>query len=102
MKCYKCEKHTKDYESDKRACANCREYFKIDLVNLIIGDTRIILSDLNRNKKGAPHKLTATQEHNAYCENKNEGTSMAKLAEKYNVSKTKIFNIVKNNKNHSR
>jgi len=78
---------------DLKTCANCREVLKIDLVKVILEMERIYLSESNRHKGGRPSKLTATDQHDIKYSHGN-GESMGKLAEKYGVSRSTIFNIV--------
>lgn len=93
MICFKCEKLTGDYDTDKMTCACCREALKIDIVRILRGMDRVYLSEGNRNKAGRKRKLTADERNDIKYVYKT-GTSMGELARRYQVSKGTIFNIV--------
>lgn len=93
MKCFTCIKNI-----SKETCGACREVLKIDLVKIVLELDPIYLSEGNRNKTGRPSKLTATErndiKYNYYHPPENKKISMKTLADKYDVKKSTIFNIV--------
>jgi DNA-binding MarR family transcriptional regulator len=89
MQCYTCNK-----PKDKKTCAACREVLKIDMVKLLLELDPVYLSEGTRNKRGRPHKLNATQRHDAWYAHNHQGVSIGKLAKKYGVSKGTIHRIV--------
>lgn len=96
VKCFFCKKRTDNYSADKSICAACREVLKVDLVNMVLDLEPVYLSESNRNKNGRKQKLTATQKNDIYHEYRQGHVSMNQLAKKYGVSKTTIYNAVRN------
>lgn len=90
---FKCDRLTQNYQTDKATCASCREVLKIDIVRLLLELDPIYLSEGNRNKKGRPPMLTATEQSDVISAYKN-GKIMENLSKEYNVSKTTIYNFV--------
>lgn len=88
-----CDKLTGDLKKDTSICASCRDVLKVDMARILLEMEPIYLHEGNRNNSGRPQKLTAMQQHDIKYAHRN-GESMGKLAEKYEVSKATIFNIV--------
>lgn len=95
MICFSCNKiDDKDYQAKKVICGRCREVLKVDLVNLILDLIPTYLNETNRNKDGAPPKLTYSQKSSIKYNFKSGKVSAINLAKKYGVSRSLIYSII--------
>ena len=95
--CYKCEvQNYKTWQAKVSECGSCRRVKKADLMQLVLQLDPVYLSESNRNKKGAPKKLSSDDKLNIgvlYIDNPKEN-SYSKLAARFGVSKATISNVI--------
>lgn len=84
----------KDYKARKVICGRCREILKVDLVDLLQERMPVYLTEMNRNKKGRPCKLSYSQKSSVKYKYKYKSIGATTLAKNYNVSRATIYNII--------
>ena len=75
-------------------CARCGKIRKQDIAKFIRGDVRIYLNEQNRNKSGRPPKLKLDL-YKAIRGEYLAGEGMRLLSQKYEVSKSTIYNAIR-------
>lgn len=88
----------KIFDGSVDTCARCGKIRKQDIGKFIRGDVRVYLNELNRCKSGRHPKIQLDLCDIIHEENL-AGQPMGDLAQKYKVSKSTIYNVIRRAEN---